>query len=46
MQDDTTSTATRAEGLVLARRQIAAARERGSAASDGGSTGRTDTNDG
>lgn len=33
------------EGLVLARRQITAARERGTTPSDGGSSGRTDTND-
>ncbi|WP_158558554.1 MULTISPECIES: hypothetical protein [unclassified Streptomyces] len=32
-------------GLVKARRRIQAARERGVTPSDGGSTGRTDTND-
>lgn len=32
-------------GLVKARRRINAARERGITPSDGGSTGRTDTND-
>lgn len=34
-----------AAGLVRARRQIQAARERGVTPSDGGSTGRTDNND-
>ncbi|MGW0708160.1 hypothetical protein ACWD4G_19765 [Streptomyces sp. NPDC002643] len=32
-------------GLVKARRRIQAARERGVTPSDGGSTGRTDSND-
>jgi hypothetical protein len=32
-------------GLIMARRRIAAARERGVTPSDGGSTGRTDGND-
>lgn len=34
-----------ASGLVKARRNISAARERGVTPSDGGSTGRTDGND-
>jgi hypothetical protein len=33
------------DGLLLARRQIVAARTRSATPSDGGSTGRTDTND-
>jgi hypothetical protein len=36
---------TKRSGLVKARRQIKAARERGVTPSDGGSTGRTDGND-
>ncbi|MFD9561477.1 hypothetical protein [Streptomyces sp. NPDC059994] len=36
---------THSSGLVKSRRSIRAARERGVAASDGGSTGRTDGND-
>ncbi|GGX08437.1 hypothetical protein [Streptomyces noursei] len=48
--DSNTPAATKAaqspsSGLVKARRDIKAARERGVAASDGGSTGRTDGND-
>ncbi|MCW8218070.1 hypothetical protein ACIPJG_19810 [Streptomyces halstedii] len=33
------------EGLLVARRRIAAARSRAEQPSDGGSTGRSDTND-
>lgn len=45
MQAPTPTSTTEDESLVLARRQITAARERGTTPSDGGSSGRTDTND-
>ncbi|WP_329368814.1 hypothetical protein OG896_24775 [Streptomyces sp. NBC_00669] len=45
IQESTTPSEAPGGGLVLARRQIAAARARGTAPSDGGSTGRSDGND-
>ncbi|MFI6152431.1 hypothetical protein ACIBCA_07050 [Kitasatospora sp. NPDC051170] len=41
----TTSTDSEGDGLLVARVKVAAARSRGEQPSDGGSTGRTDTND-
>ncbi len=40
-----TSTELEGDGLLVARTKVAAARSRGEQPSDGGSTGRTDTND-
>lgn len=41
----TTSTELEGDGLLVARAKVTAARSRGEQPSDGGSTGRTDTND-
>ncbi|MFE2410002.1 MULTISPECIES: hypothetical protein [unclassified Kitasatospora] len=41
----TTNTELEGDGLLVARSKVAAARSRGEQSSDGGSTGRTDTND-
>ncbi|WP_371496080.1 hypothetical protein OG871_10085 [Kitasatospora sp. NBC_00374] len=40
-----TSTELEGDGLLVSRTKVAAARSRGEQPSDGGSTGRTDTND-
>ncbi|WP_405003337.1 hypothetical protein OHV13_02150 [Kitasatospora purpeofusca] len=40
-----TSTESEGDGLLVSRARVAAARSRGEQSSDGGSTGRTDTND-
>ncbi|MEZ0088975.1 hypothetical protein [Streptacidiphilus sp. EB129] len=41
----TSSTESEGDGLLVARAKVPAARARGEQPSDGGSTGRTDTND-